>query len=137
MKIYTTKVNKIAGTYFPDIRKNAFAVYLKIKKRSKRKPYVKSPYFKKEKIFLDLFWTHLFEKKNYLEQIRRMKFFPCGVDLLIKSKIKPTSKINPNDKNEILHRFIGKTKDGEVFFVQVKENLKNGSKRLISVFPEK
>ena len=38
-------------------------------------------------------------------------------------------------KTEILHRFKGITPEGEEFFVQIKENKRNGQKYFISVFP--
>ncbi len=136
MRVYETNVKKIIGTSFPEVRKRAFRFYTVIKKKSKRKPYVRSAYFKKDKIFLEVFWSHVFEKKNYWDQIRRMKFFPCAIELIQGSRFEPISKENPNKKGEILHRFIGKSFEGDVFFVQIKEDKANGRKFLISVFPE-
>jgi len=52
MKTYKTKTKRLAGTSYPEIRKKAFGLYQKIKRKSKRKPYVRSAYFKKNKIFL-------------------------------------------------------------------------------------
>jgi len=46
-----------------------------------------------------------------------------------------TQDLSPNKMSEILHRFAGITKDGDNFFVQIKENKKNGQKWLVSVFP--
>ncbi|MBI2577838.1 MAG: hypothetical protein HYV77_03270 [Candidatus Wildermuthbacteria bacterium] len=137
MRVYQTKVGKLAGTNFHEVRKQAFQIYLAIKKRSKRKPYVRSGYFRKNKVFLDLFWTHLFEKKNFIDLMRRIKFYPCALELLQKSKFEPSSKENPNKAGEILHRFIGVTHDGDSFFVQVKEDKKSSRKLLLSVFSEK
>ncbi|MFA5948632.1 MAG: hypothetical protein WC806_06770 [Candidatus Gracilibacteria bacterium] len=91
-------------------------------------------YFKKDKIFLDLFWSHIFEK-NYWDQMRRMKFFPCAMELIQKSHFSPISKENPNKSSEILHRFAGATKANELFFVQIKEDKSIGKKWLISAFP--
>ena len=65
-----------------------------------------------------------------------MKFFPCGIELIKKTTVEPITKENPNKIGEILHRFCGKTTDGEVFFVQIKEDKRSGHKWLISVFPE-
>lgn len=134
MKVYKTKSKKLPGSSYSEIRKRAFGLYQKIKQRSKRKPYIRSVYFKKDKIFLDLFWSHTFEK-NFWDQMRRMKFFDCGIELIRKSTIEPTSKENPNKPNEILHRFAGTSVDDELFFVQIKEIKSTNKKFLISIFP--
>lgn len=136
MRVYQTKAKKLIGTSFPEVRKRAFKFYGSIRRNTKRKPYVRSAYFQSSKVFLELFWSHLFEKKNYWDQIRRMKFLPCAIELIQYSRFEPASKENPNKSGEILHRFTGKSFEGEVFFVQVKENKVNGRKFLISVFPE-
>jgi len=135
MHAYQTKANKLAGTDFHEVRKKAFRLYLQIKKHSKRKPYIRSAYFKKDKIFLDLFWSHLFEKKHFADLMRRMKLYPCAIELIQQSRLEPTSKENPNKLSEIFHRFGGVTPDHEMFFVQIKEDKKSSKKWLISIFP--
>lgn len=134
MKYYKTKTRPFTGTSYKEIRKKAFGFYREIKSKSKRKPYVRSAYFKKEKIFLDIFWSHLHEK-NYWDQMRRMKFFACGIELIQKSRQEPVSKENPNKSGEILHRFAGATANNELFFVQIKEDKSSSKKFLISIFP--
>lgn len=131
---YKTKVKPLSGTNYKEVSKKAYGLYQQIKKRSKRRPYVRSAYFKKEKIFLGLFWSHL-HNKNYWDQMRRMKFFECGIELITKSRLEPTSKENPNKTNEILHRFAGITPNSEQFCVQIKEDKPTGQKMLISIFP--
>lgn len=135
MKAYRTKTSKLSGTSFREVYKNAFAHYSEIKKRSKRRPYVRSVYFKKDKIFLPLYWSHLHGKKNFRDKIRRMKYFPCGLELIQQTRIHPVSKENPNNSSEILHRFAGVTKNDDLFFVQIKEDKRTGEKWLISTFP--
>ena len=54
--------------------------------------------------------------------------------MLKNSKVKPIEKPNPNGKNELVYRFYGITKDGELYFVQVKQDAK-GNKYFMSVFP--
>ncbi len=44
---------------------------------------MRSAYFNKEKIFLDLFWTHLFMKQNQRDRLRRIKFFAVAIDLIM------------------------------------------------------
>lgn len=135
MMFYKTKARKLTGTNFHEVRKKAFELYLKIKKHTKRKVHIRSLYFKKDKIFLDIFWGHLFEKRNFADLMRRMKFYPCAIELIQKPTFEPTSKENPNKSSEILHRFAGATPEKELFFVQIKEDKKSGKKFLISVFP--
>ncbi len=136
MPTYKTKIRKLPGTHWHQVYPRAFGLYREeIVKKTKRRPYVRSAYFNKEKIFLGLFWQHLHDKVNIRDKTRRLKYFPCAIDLVKNNRFKPTSKENPNKKDEILHRFSGITPDNEVFFVQIKEVKKNGQKWLISVFP--
>lgn len=135
MKTYQTKTTKLAGTEFKEVHRKAFRLYQDIRRRSKRRPYIRSAYFKKDKIFLGLFWQHLYEKKHYIDQMRRMKLFACGIELIRSTRYEPESKENPNKRSEILHRFAGITKEQELFFVQIKEDKRTGEKFLISIFP--
>ncbi len=135
-QFYRTKAIKIAGSDFKEVHSRARISYSKIKQRSKRKSYIRSAYFNKEKIFLDLFWHHLFEKKNWRDRMRRLQYFDCAVELIQKSKIPPTIKRNPNNCSEILHRFVGKSRSGKPFKLQIKQT-KNNTKYLISVYPFK
>jgi len=135
VQIYRTKIKKLPGTHWYQVIEKAFGQYKKIKHKTKRRPYIRSAYFKKEKIFLELFWNHLYEKTNLRDKTRRLKFFPCAIDLIENDKYEPTSKENPNRRDEILHRFIGSTPNDEVFFVQIKEEKKSGQKWLVSIFP--
>jgi len=137
MKIFNVKSKKIPGTRYSEVNKKAYYFYLQIKSRSKRRPYIRSKYFNKEKIFLELFWVHLREKKNMNDKTRRAKYFHCAIELIERSNYEPISKENPNKRSELLHRFAGLTKDDELFFVQIKEDKRSGKKWLISVFPLK
>jgi len=134
MPAYKTKVKPLTGTNYKEISKKTLGFYKQIQKKSKRRPYIRSAYFNKEKIFLGLFWSHLYQK-NYWDQTRRMRFFECGLELITKSRFEPISKENPNKNDEILHRFSGITPNNEIFFVQIKEVKKNSQKWLISIFP--
>lgn len=135
MKIYITKISPIPGTNYSEVYKHAFGFYNKIKKKTKRRPYVRSAYFKKDKIFLPLFWNHLHEKLNHRDKTRRVKYFLCAIELIENSTLDPESKRNVDRQSEILHRFAGKTKDEKLFFVQIKEEKRSGEKWLVSVFP--
>lgn len=114
MKVYPTKTAKLPGTSFEEVWKRVQGFYSPIKKRTKRKPYVRSAYFNKQKVFFDLFWVHLAQKSPKQRRIR-LKYFPCAIELIRKSRNAPISKINPNKRTEILHRFGGLTKEKELF----------------------
>ena len=137
MKFYRTKVGKIKGKRYSEVYKKARAIYDTLNRNSKRKAHVRSIYFKREKIFLDLFWSHLFEKKSFKDQIRRLRYYNCALNLIKNSTLAPTSKLNKDKPSETLHRFSGTTLEGDVFFVQIKENNVTNKKWLISVFPSK
>ena len=134
MKVYQTKVKKLPGTEFKELHPKALAIFKGIKGKSRRRPYLRSAYFKKDKIFLDYFWQHLWQK-NWRDRTRRLKYYPCALDLIKNSSVEPISKENPNNRSEILHRFAGTTSDKELFFVQIIEDKKTNQKRFISVFP--
>jgi hypothetical protein len=136
MTPYQTKARKLPGTSYSEVKKEATTLFSQVKKRSKRSPYIRSAYFKKEKIFLNYFWSHLLGK-SMRDRTRRLKFLPCALDLISNSRITPTSKENADNRNEILHRFTGQTKDKEIFFVQIKEDKRNSKKYFISCFPSK
>jgi len=136
MILYKCKISKIGGsTKYKDVIKKARMIYHTIEKQSKRNAYIKSAYFCKEKVFLDLFWTHL-NQKPQRERRWRLKFLPCAYELIRNSRNSPASKQNPNIKSETLHRFGGVTGSGELFYVQIKENKKTKRRDFMSVFPE-
>ena len=136
MKYYQTKIGKITGSNFNEMRKKATKIFDEIKKKSKRKPYIRSTYFNKSKIFLDYFWEHLYAKQNRRDKIRRIQFYAAAIELLQNSRIRPESVKNPNNQNETLYRFYGKTTEQSPFVVQIKEDGKCGKKYFISIFPE-
>ena len=125
----------MSGTNWKEVTKKAYGHYKDITGRSKRRPYVRSAYFDKQKIFLGLFWQHLHEK-NFRDRTRRLKFFPCAIELIQHSHCEPRTTQTLERPSELLHRFAGGTKDGQSFFVQIKEDKRTGEKWLISVFPE-
>ena len=131
---YKTKKQLLHGSSFSEVRAAAERIYKPIKSKTKRTPYVRSKYFRGEKIFLTLFWSHIFEK-SAKDRIRRLKFFDCAIDLIRSSMINPESRENFRKKDEILHRFHGVTGSGEKFVVQIKENKRTKRKDFISVYP--
>lgn len=136
MKYYQTRVDKIPGTDLKEIFKRAKSIYDAICPKKKRRAHVRSRYFKKQKIFLGLFWHHIDDKLNRRDKIRRLKYFPCAIDLIMNSSYDPGSiKENPHTSSEILYRFTGITRNQEIFHVQIKEDIRSREKFLISVFP--
>jgi hypothetical protein len=133
-EIYHTKIPKLIGTDYREINRNARRVFKNIASRTRRKPYIRSAYFKKEKVFLDYFWRHV-EEMHWKDRIRRLRYYSCGLDLIVNSHVKPMIKNNPNRTSEILYRFTGITMNKELFAVQIKEDLKREEKHFISVFP--
>ena len=134
---YQTKSDKLAGTSLKEVKKSAMMVYKEIVKLTKGEPYIRSAYFRKrrkEKVFLNYFWNHL-SQKSPKQRFKRLKYFKAAIDLIKNSRNKPISKLNPNNKNEVLHRFAGLTKNKELFYVQIKEETKKGKKYFMSCFP--
>lgn len=136
MRVYKIKVKKLQGSKFNIVNKKAMAFYKQIISKTKRRPYVRSAYFNNEKVFINLFWEHLFIKGNWRDRTRRLQFLPAAIELIKKTRFDPVSKENPNKKEEILHRFIGETGDNHIFYVQIKEDKRKSQKWLISFFPE-
>ncbi len=136
VQMYKTRAKRLPGTHWHQVMKKAFGLYKEIKSKSKRRPYIRSAHFDKEKIFLGIFWQHLYEKTNLNDKTRRLKYFPCAVELIQNSRIKPTTKPSKEENGVLLHRFAGITQDGDRFFVQIKEYTKNNQKWLISMFPD-
>ena len=134
MKVFQSKHSVIGGSDFKEVHGTAWDIYKIVKNKTKRSPYVRSAYFKKDKVFLEYFWKHLWQK-NWRDRMRRLKYFACALDLIQNSRISPESKDNPNNAKEILHRFAGKSKDKQSFYVQIKENKQNDEKYFMSVFP--
>ena len=135
MDLFKTKKKKISGTSFKEVNRTAQLIYKQIKSKSKRIPYVRSKYFKNEKVFLTIFWKHLFDK-NEKDRVRRLKLYECALDLIKNSTINPETRENFKKKNELLHRFYGTLSSGERFVVQIKENKRTKRKDFISVYPD-
>jgi len=131
---YQTKQPKLTGTSLSEVSSYAHRIFRDIESKTRRKPYIRSAYFKKEKVFLHFFWSHI-QQKGPRDRFRRLKFTAAALDVIQYSKNAPSSKQNPNKRTEVLHRFAGLTKEGELFYVQVKENTRSKKKYFISCFP--
>ena len=134
-KSYKTKLKPLSGTSYSEIISKALGIYKDIASKTKRRPYIRSSYFNKGKIFMDYFWSHIMTK-NQGDRFRRLKLYNCAIDLIQNSRFKPESVKNPNKYGEVLHRFEGTNANNELFIVQIKEELRNKQKHFISVFPK-
>ncbi len=129
---FPVKTPPLYGNHYGRIKKQAFTILRRIESKTKRRPYIRSKYFANQKIFTNLFLSHLFDK-SIIDRKRRLRFLPCAVELIEKSTCCPVINQNQN-KKEQLYRFYGRTKDKQNFAVQVKENSRE-NKYFMSVFP--
>lgn len=131
---YQTKSKKVAGTNLGEVYENAQRIYREIASRTKRRPYIKSAYFDKEKVFFDYFWDHLRQKSPKI-RFERLIYFRAACDLIKNSRNKPIIKPNPNKPKETFYKFAGLTADKGIFYVQIKEDKKKKGKYFMSCFP--
>jgi hypothetical protein len=76
-------------------------------------------------------------QKRQLERARRLKYYSCAIELISETRSAPETTIKNHIKHINYHRFEGVSRNGVIFFVQVKENTKTGRKDFMSVFPKK
>jgi len=133
MNIYQTKAKKLPGSNYQEVYAAARRCYNEIKKKTKRRPYIRASYWQKEKVFFDYCWPHLAQKPPR-ERMRRLRYLAAAIELLQKSRYAPATKSHASDHTAIVHRFAGKTKEGDIFYVQVKED-KKSQKYFMSCFP--
>lgn len=89
----------------------------------------------KNKRYFLIISGNIYSKKSPKERIRRLKYFAAALDVIRKSKNHPISEENRHKKGEMLHRFVGLTKERELFYVQIKEEKRSSRKYFMSCFP--
>lgn len=134
MTPYHTKKYPLPGTSWNEVAPRARTLLRTIAHRTRRRPYIRSVYFNKQKIFFTYFWKHL-SQKPFPEQLRRLKYLPCGLELIERSRLAPLSRDDTERPNELWHRFAGITPNNHIFYVQIKEFKRTGKKELMSIFP--
>jgi hypothetical protein len=135
--MYQSKLGVLPGTSYAEVIKAARREYRAIQQRTpRRQPYIRSKYFKHDKIFINLFWAHLNQKVRP-DRLRRLKLFGCAIDVIRNCLGAPETMQNPNKPDEALHRYKALTKDGLLFYVQIRENKITGRKDFMSTFPAK
>ncbi|MDR0979598.1 MAG: hypothetical protein LBM12_00355 [Candidatus Nomurabacteria bacterium] len=128
---FQSQYSKIKGTAPLEIERKAKAHYeIFAKHAGRRQAFIRSAYFKKEKVFLKTFWDHIYAKSRK-DRERRLRFYICALDLIANTRKTPVEKAVGSDT---LFRFYGKAKDGCMFIVQIKRD-KNNKKFHMSVFP--
>jgi hypothetical protein len=136
LKTYQSKRGPL-GTSYAEAMKLARREYHVIQKRTpRRQAYVRSAYFKKDKIFINQFWVHL-DQKSSTDRLRRLKLFACAIDVIRNCPNAPEIMQNPNKADEALYRYHAQTNSGQSFSVQIRENKTTGCKDFMSVFPDK
>jgi hypothetical protein len=133
---YKTKAKTIKGTSYQEIVKSARRAYGDVRAKSRRSPYVRSKYFGGNKVFLNLFWEHISQKRRG-ERIKRLAFYECALELIAETRLAPVTAIKNRDTTISYHRFDGITREGLEFIVQLKESKKTGRIDFMSVFPKK
>ncbi len=133
MHVWKVKTQIIPDKTYKTINKIARSIFHEIERKTKRKPYIRSRYFQKQKIFLSFFWEHLSTKKIQ-DKVRRLKYFECALEVIQNSYFEPETVKNPNNQRETLYRFYGQTAQS-IFIVQIKKDKKN-QLEFMSVFPK-
>jgi hypothetical protein len=131
---YYCKGGVLPGTQYAELNRAARKIFHNIEKQTKRQPYVRSPYFNKDKIFIKSFWDHL-ATKGMRDKARRLKFYPCALELIGNNKLVSPENIY-EDAKEAVYRFSAISGDGRKFSVQIRHDLKSDHKYFTSTFPE-
>jgi len=129
---YQCKSGLLPGHNYATIVKIAWRVFKSAAAQTKRRPYIRSAYFRGEKIFLDNFWPHL-NQKNPRDRWRRLHYFKCALELVRNSRQRPIFEQRDGRGHEALYRFLGQAAE-RLFIVQIKEDLKRRQKFLMSMF---
>jgi len=131
---YKTTKDIIHGSEYKNIEREARKSHNRIASHTKRNPYIKSKYFKNEKIFLNYFWNVL-HQRNWQDRKRRLIYYDCAIDLLRNTTLASYTSQDPDDPNLLQHEFYGITENGREFVVHVREDKRNDRKSFMSVFP--
>lgn len=137
MIVYGSRLGLVPGTSYAEVMATVRREYHTIQKRTpRRQPYIRSRYFRKDKIFVNQYFEHL-NQKNAADRLRRLKFFSAAIDVIRNCPSAPISMQNPSKADETLYRYIATTKDGAPFAVQLRENKITKRKDFMSAFPVK
>lgn len=62
MSVYQSKYGLLPGSSYDEVVAAARKEFNTIRKLTKRQPYVRSKYFRGDKVFVTIFWDHLMQK---------------------------------------------------------------------------
>jgi hypothetical protein len=130
---YQSKYDQIQSTRDKKVFAEARRLFNQYQRR-RRLPYVRSAYFSGQKVFLNVFWSHL-NSKLPSDRKRRVVFLPPALDLIKNSTTPPIYEPKNSPGNEY-YRFFGKTKSGTAFCVQIMKD-KKSNRYFLSCFPAK
>lgn len=133
-RLFRCRSRPLTGHKYADIMPQIRQIFRALQRQTKRRTYVRSAFFKKDKIFFDYFWIHINQKLKH-DRTRRLRFFACALELLRVSKNPPRTFIKKELPNVIYHEFLGQARDGSRFAVIIKQHRDSGKKYLLSLFP--
>lgn len=136
MQVYKSKYGLLTGTTYEEVVHNARKEFNAVRRLTKRQPYVKSKYFRGDKVFITVFWDHIVQK-NLKERTKRLKFYKAGLDLIRNTTQAPEIMIDKAHPGMVFNRFYGVTKTGEHFCVQIKQDARTNRRDFMSVFDKK
>ena len=55
VNFYTVKAKALSGSNYREVYRSAMGIYGLIKRQTKRRPYIRSTYFDKQKVYFDYF----------------------------------------------------------------------------------
>lgn len=126
----------LSGSSYDEVVARARKEFNTIRRLTKRQPYVRSKYFRGDKIFMTVFWDHLMQKHRK-DRMKRLRYYTAAIDLLRNTTISSDVVFDARNPDIILHRFYGITRDGSPFCVQVKEDKRSSRRDFMSVFDKK
>lgn len=96
---WKVKAKRIGGTNPKEIVAKARDYSHIIESSTKRLAYIRSKYFKKQKVFLKYFWEHLYQSGGWQQRAERLSYFLCAIEVIENSTYPPIStKPNRNKK---------------------------------------
>lgn len=99
---FHSKHDLLPGSSYDEVVKEARKVFNNdVRSRTKRQPYVRSKYFKNDKIFMTVFWDHVMQK-HMKERTKRLRFYRAAIDLLRNTTLNPESMIDKSHQQIVL-----------------------------------
>ena len=81
MTIFISRYARLHGPSYDEVVAHTRKEFNTIRCLTKRQPYVRSKYFRGDKIFMTVFWDHVMQKHRG-DRMCRLKLYKAVVDLL-------------------------------------------------------